>query len=165
MANDNFYESEAIRTALRIALIYAAAGAVWILLSDKLVAYFIKDMQLITQIQTYKGWGFILLTAILVFLPVRQQLKIIEGLNAKLQQRVNSLESFLPICSSCKKIRETDSEPSKMESWVQLESYITKKTSSQFSHGICPECAKKLYPDIDIYKDNKNTIQEVQQAG
>lgn len=72
----------------------------------------------------------------------------VRELNAKLQQRVNTLESFLPICSNCKKIRKPNSDPKKMESWQQLESYISEKTSSQFSHSICPECMQKLYGDI-----------------
>ncbi|MEA1992546.1 MAG: hypothetical protein U9N58_10210 [Thermodesulfobacteriota bacterium] len=72
----------------------------------------------------------------------------VETLNVKLQQRVNTLENFLPICSNCKKIRKPNSDPKKMDSWVPIESYISGKTSSQFSHGICPECMKKLYGDI-----------------
>ena len=72
----------------------------------------------------------------------------VKELNAKLQQRVNTLESFLPICSYCKKIRKPDSDPEKLESWQQLESYISEKTTSQFSHSICPECMQKLYGDI-----------------
>ncbi len=77
----------------------------------------------------------------------------VRGLNAKLQQRVNTLESFLPICSNCKRIRKPDSDPKKIDSWEQLESYISRKTSSQFSHGICPECMKKLYGD-NLNKDH-----------
>ena len=72
----------------------------------------------------------------------------VRELNAKLQQRVNTLENFLPICSNCKKIRKPDSDPEKMDSWEQIETYISHKTSSQFSHSICPECMKKLYGDI-----------------
>jgi hypothetical protein len=69
----------------------------------------------------------------------------VKKLNAKLQQRINTLESFLPICSNCKKIRKPDSDLKKMDSWEQIESYISKKTSSQFTHSVCPECMKKLY--------------------
>ena len=72
----------------------------------------------------------------------------VRELNAKLQPRVNKLESFLPICSNCKRIRQADSEPEKMDSWMEIESYISSKTSTQFSHSICPECMKKLYGDI-----------------
>lgn len=54
---------------------------------------------------------------------------------------VKTLRGFLPICSSCKKIR-TD-----QGSWQQLESYIRDHSDAEFSHGICPECAKTLYPE------------------
>ncbi len=59
-----------------------------------------------------------------------------------------TLSKFIPICSHCKKIRVENSDPEEQQSWVQIESYISNKTSSQFSHGICPECTKKLYSDI-----------------
>ncbi|NOQ52560.1 MAG: hypothetical protein GQ578_10130 [Desulfuromonadaceae bacterium] len=77
----------------------------------------------------------------------------VKKLNATLRQRVNGLESFLPICSNCKKIRKPDSDPYKMDSWEQIESYISDKTSSQFSHSICPECMKTLYGGI-LNKDH-----------
>jgi len=56
---------------------------------------------------------------------------------------VNRLSGLLPICSSCKKIRDDKGY------WNQLESYIQEHSEAEFSHGICPECSKKLYPDLD----------------
>jgi diguanylate cyclase (GGDEF)-like protein/PAS domain S-box-containing protein len=53
--------------ALKVALIYAAAGALWIFLSDSAVEYFAGDTVLLTTIQTYKGWLFVLASAVLVF--------------------------------------------------------------------------------------------------
>ncbi len=52
---------------------------------------------------------------------------------------------LIPICSSCKKIRDDKGY------WNQIESYIESHSEADFSHSICPECAKKLYPDFDIY--------------
>lgn len=60
-------------------------------------------------------------------------------------KRILQLESLLPICSFCKKIRKPDSDPMKQESWEELELYINEKTGSQFSHGFCPQCAEKHY--------------------
>jgi hypothetical protein len=57
-------------------------------------------------------------------------------------KRIKTLEDFLPICASCKRIRLKDG------SWEQIESYITQRTGSMFSHGICPECARKLYSEL-----------------
>jgi len=55
---------------------------------------------------------------------------------------VSTLGSFLPICANCKKIREEDG------SWTSIEEYISDHSDTEFSHGLCPECAKKLYPDF-----------------
>ncbi len=66
----------------------------------------------------------------------------------KALSHIKSLEGILPICSNCKKIRLEGSDPKKQDSWVQIESYISEKTEAQFSHSICPECMKKLYPDF-----------------
>jgi hypothetical protein len=61
--------------------------------------------------------------------------------------KIRMLESFLPICSSCKKIQMANTDAAKMESWQPIESYITEHTTTEFSHGICPDCMKKLYPE------------------
>ena len=59
----------------------------------------------------------------------------------KLFTRIKILEGFLPICAHCKKIREKNN-------WVQMEAYITEHSLSTFSHSICPDCRKELYPDL-----------------
>jgi PAS domain S-box-containing protein len=56
--------------------------------------------------------------------------------------RVKLLSGMLPICASCKKIRNDKGY------WEQIESYIRDHSDAEFSHGICPDCAKKLYPGI-----------------
>lgn len=61
---------------------------------------------------------------------------------------IAKLEGILPICANCKKIRLEGSDPKIQKSWVEIESYISKRTEAQFSHGICPECIKKLYPEF-----------------
>lgn len=55
--------------------------------------------------------------------------------------KVKQLSGLLPICASCKKIRDDKGY------WNQIESYIKEHSEAEFSHGICPECLKKLYPD------------------
>ena len=69
----------------------------------------------------------------------------IKEYHSLLKERINTLEKFLPICSNCKKIRDPDADPKKVESWEQIESYISGRTSTRFSHGICPECRLELY--------------------
>jgi CRP-like cAMP-binding protein len=55
---------------------------------------------------------------------------------------INTLGTFLPICANCKSIRD------KNGSWTQIERYISDHSDTEFSHGICPECSKKLYPEF-----------------
>jgi hypothetical protein len=57
--------------------------------------------------------------------------------------RYNLLTKILPICAKCKKIRDSHGE------WHQIESYLSTNSDLKFSHGICEECAKILYPDLD----------------
>lgn len=61
--------------------------------------------------------------------------------------KVKVLSGMLPICSSCKKVRDDAGY------WKQIEAYITEHSDAEFSHGICPECSKRLYPDY--YKKMK----------
>lgn len=68
-----------------------------------------------------------------------------EKKNAELQQALDEikiLRGFIPICASCKRIRNDEGY------WEQIESYISSHSEAKFSHGCCEECAKKLYPDI-----------------
>lgn len=58
--------------------------------------------------------------------------------------KVRTLSGMLPICANCKKIRDDQGY------WNQLEDYILDHSDAEFSHGICPECAKELYPDLHI---------------
>ena len=66
-------------------------------------------------------------------------------LTRKLTMRVTELESLLPICSFCKRIRKPGADPEKQESWEVMERYIHARTGSQFSHGLCPDCLEKHY--------------------
>lgn len=66
--------------------------------------------------------------------------KLIQELQAALE-KVKLLSGFLPICASCKKIRDDKGY------WTQIEAYIREHSEAEFSHGICPECAKTLYPE------------------
>jgi hypothetical protein len=55
--------------------------------------------------------------------------------------KVKTLSGMLPICTSCKKIRDDKGY------WNQIEVYIRDHSDTEFTHGICPECFKKLYPN------------------
>jgi PAS domain S-box-containing protein len=61
--------------------------------------------------------------------------------------KVKTLRGLLPICAHCKKIRDDEGY------WNQLEAYIQEHSEVEFTHGICPECTKKLYPTL--FKDDE----------
>ena len=70
---------------------------------------------------------------------IAEKKRVEEELRAALGE-IKSLSGLLPICSSCKRIREDDG------SWQQLEAYIIGHSDAQFTHGLCPECLKTFYP-------------------
>jgi sigma-B regulation protein RsbU (phosphoserine phosphatase) len=78
---------------------------------------------------------------------IREQDREKDELIARLQEaleNVRKLSGLLPICSSCKKIRDDKGY------WKQIEQYISEHSDALFTHGICPDCVKKLYPQ---YRD------------
>lgn len=62
--------------------------------------------------------------------------------------KINTLRGLIPICASCKKIRDDQGF------WNSIEKYIMEHSEAEFSHGICPDCAKRLYPEYykEMYK-------------
>ena len=68
-----------------------------------------------------------------------------ERLIGELQEalaNVKTLRGLIPICSSCKKVRDDQGY------WTQLETYLKQHSDAEFSHGLCLECMRKLYPDL-----------------
>ncbi|HEY8239854.1 MAG TPA: hypothetical protein VIH35_00325 [Kiritimatiellia bacterium] len=61
----------------------------------------------------------------------------------KAEAEVKQLSGLLPICSSCKKVRDDAGY------WRQIEVYIRNRAAVQFSHGLCPDCKAKLYPGME----------------
>jgi PAS domain S-box-containing protein len=71
----------------------------------------------------------------------RDREKLIKELKYAIAE-IKTLSGLLPICSSCKKIRDDKGY------WNQIESYISSHSEAEFTHGICPDCAEKMYQDI-----------------
>ena len=71
---------------------------------------------------------------------LRIRLRVAERI-VLLTERVRSLEGILPMCAYCRRIRDERGK------YQGLEEYVSAKTPAQFSHGVCPECAKKHFPD------------------
>ncbi len=69
----------------------------------------------------------------------------LENANRQLKEaldKIRTLKELLPICAGCKKIRNDDGY------WEQIEAYITEHSDTVFSHGLCPECTHKMYPEL-----------------
>jgi response regulator RpfG family c-di-GMP phosphodiesterase len=78
-------------------------------------------------------------------LELKRQRDVLIQRNEELQKalaEIKTLSGLLPICASCKKIRDDQGY------WTQLESYISKHSGAEFTHGCCPDCMKKLYPEL-----------------
>lgn len=71
----------------------------------------------------------------------KEQQKLILELQEALAE-IKTLKGFIPICASCKRIRDDEGY------WNQLEAYISKHTDAVFSHGLCPECAEEYRAEI-----------------
>lgn len=82
---------------------------------------------------------------ILLFFILENYFRALSRAAGKIQQ----IESFLSLCASCKKVRVPGEDPENRESWQHIENYISHKTATQFSHGICPDCLENLYSDLE----------------
>ncbi len=92
------------------------------------------------------------LARVYTHLTIRDLQKTLQEKNEQLQIKNNELETalakvkllsgLLPICANCKKIRNDEGY------WQQVEVYIHEHSEADFSHGVCPDCMKKLYPDL-----------------
>jgi PleD family two-component response regulator len=94
------------------------------------------------------------LVRIKTHLTIRKLQKTLEEKNAQLEEalaNVKTLSGLLPICANCKKIRDDEGY------WQEVEVYVRDHTDALFSHGFCPDCGKKLYPDYweRIYGDEE----------
>ncbi|WP_157471745.1 hypothetical protein [Desulfuromonas sp. DDH964] len=85
----------------------------------------------------------------------KKQQALAESLQEALAN-VKILKKLLPICANCKKIRDDSGY------WHQIETYISNNSGTLFSHGLCPDCGVKLYPDFN--EKIQNGIAGKQQA-
>jgi len=72
---------------------------------------------------------------------IQERLKLINELTEALS-RVKTLTGLLPICAGCKKIRNDNGY------WEQVEMYLKEHSDMEFTHGFCPDCIKRLYPEL-----------------
>jgi methyl-accepting chemotaxis protein len=107
-----------------------------------------KSQSKVENITTILVFGGVFLSAFIAFFTVRHVLKVEKALlneRNELQKalsKIKTLSGLLPICASCKKIRDDKGY------WNQIELYIRDHTEAEFSHSLCPICAEKLYGDL-----------------
>ncbi len=113
----------------------------------------LSDQEVLDRAIRTKPFGYIikpydnaeLRSAIEITLIRHQAAKERERLIGELEkalQEIKRLSGLLPICASCKKIRDNEG------AWHPIEEYIASHSEADFSHGICPECAYRLYPEL-----------------
>lgn len=79
----------------------------------------------------------------------QQRNEVLESVRKTLEERDAALENvrvlsgLLPICAGCKKIRDDSGR------WQQMESYISAHSQAKFSHGMCPDCARRYYAELE----------------
>ncbi len=73
----------------------------------------------------------------------KEREKLIEALEKSLEE-IKRLSGLLPICAKCKRIRD------KQDNWHEIEEYISDHSEADFSHGLCPDCARVLYPELKL---------------
>jgi len=111
-------------------------------------------LEKITVVLTFAGVFLSLIIASIATYRVLKAEKVLLDKNNELQRALNeikTLRGIIPICSHCKQIRDDEGI------WKKMEEYIYTHTEANFSHGICPNCMKKYYPEeySSIYPDEK----------
>jgi CheY-like chemotaxis protein len=122
---------------------------------DKVAAFSIGGVDYITK-PFHVGE---VLARVNTHLTLRHLQKTLQVKNEQLQAKNNELEAalakvkllsgLLPICANCKKIRDDEGY------WQQVEVYIRDHSEAEFSHGLCPDCISKLYPELSEKVDER----------
>jgi PAS domain S-box-containing protein len=105
-----------------------------------------REFPIELSFSTWQSDSEFFLTGIVRDISKRKQIEaerdqLIKSLQDSLA-KLKTLSGLLPICASCKKIRDDKGY------WNRIETYIQEHSEAEFSHGICPECARKLYPSF-----------------
>jgi len=102
------------------------------------------DLRLDAALLELEGASFVLVS-LLDLSDVRALQRQLAARNAELEAtlgRVATLEGLLPMCANCKKVRDTGNY------WHEVEAYLTSHAGAVVSHSLCPECLRKLYPEM-----------------
>jgi len=111
--------------------------------------YYMKPWTVYTLVFIILAVLFMTISGFFIW-QIRRGWNRLEAVRASLEDAlasVKTLSGLLPICASCKRIRDDNGY------WNQIESYISEHSEADFSHSLCPDCARKLYPDL--YKEGE----------
>jgi hypothetical protein len=109
------------------------------------------------EMEAFMAGSLFLVTALTAFsirrlIAFRKVNAVLVKRNHELEKamvEIKELRGLIPICSVCKKIRDDK------DSWHQIEAYIESHSHAEFTHGICPECMRMLYPGFVVYKNSR----------
>jgi hypothetical protein len=73
---------------------------------------------------------------------------VLTTLLSRERKRADVLEGLLPMCSYCRRIRDDQGVVANEARWYDIETYIVQKTDAKFTHGICPECHRKIMKEL-----------------
>lgn len=141
-------------TGLALALANIALPArsiLWLILAPEaqlLTRHVSQTIYVFISMFSQVAWtfGFVMMNSQRLEDDLRQSRSELRTTNQDLEKslkEVRQLSGLLPICASCKKIRDSE------DYWHQVEEYISTHSAVEFSHSICPDCMKKLYPEIN----------------
>jgi hypothetical protein len=111
----------------------------------------VREYILLPSVWATLAISFLITTAIFyvsaagLFQGMRRLVDKVDKQNRELEaalKEIKTLHGLLPICASCKKIRDDKGY------WQQLEEYLGDHTQAEFTHGLCPDCMKELYPEL-----------------
>ena len=115
-------------------------GTIWVAfqISALMILFILSRLSIITvAYNVFESLAFLLVYGFSFYI-----LYSYEQSRTVYQREIRRLNEMLPICSFCKRIRDKNGK------WHSLESYLNREADIDFSHGICPECGKKHYPDF-----------------
>jgi len=98
---------------------------------------------------SFASWNTIMrLLCFLIIAHFTSKIQFLLGKNRELSQdlisQVETLSGLIPICATCKKIRDDKGD------WQRMEEYFEERTNAQFTHGLCPECVDKLLKEAGV---------------
>ena len=114
-------------------------GTIWMIIN--IFSIFVLFIFSRFDIITVAYDGITTLSALIVYFLIAYILLTYEIFRKRSKKEIRKLEGLLPICSYCKKIKSVEGK------WQSVDSYLTQQADMDFSHGICPDCMKEVYPE------------------